>query len=238
MSNEFIPRSIGNQNCDKVPEGIPHPDFDYIRRSTTGDDEYPEEACPRYLQVNGKFDNLQVTSNVAAGGEVTSNGGSHILSNKKNLPFDMPHPTKEGWRLRHVCLEGPEIGVYLHGKGKGKIIELPDYWRGLVKQETISVNLTPIGNPYVIYVEKIEDNKVYIESNWQTSGVDIEYYYIIHASRFDDDLIVEYEGKTHEDYPNGNEGYSFNFEHNYVKNLIQEMVREYLENPLDKDAET
>ena len=192
MSNEFIPRSIGNQNCDKVPEGIPHPDFDYIRRSTTGDDEYPEEACPRYLQVNGKFDNLQVTSNVAAGGEVTSNGGSHILSNKKNLPFDMPHPTKEGWRLRHVCLEGPEIGVYLHGKGKGKIIELPDYWRGLVKQETISVNLTPIGNPYVIYVEKIEDNKVYVESNWQTSGVDIEYYYIIHASRFDDDLVVEY----------------------------------------------
>ena len=238
MSNEFIPRSIGRRNCDKDVEGIPHPDFDYIHRTTTGDDDYPEDACPRYLQVNGKFDNLQVTGNVAAGGEVTSNGGSHILSNKKNLPFDMPHPTKEGWRLRHVCLEGPEIGVYLHGKGKGKIIELPDYWRGLVKKETISVNLTPIGKPYVIYVEKIEDNKIYVESNWQTSGFDIEYYYIIHASRFDDDLIVEYEGKTHEDYPNGNEGYSFNFEHNYVKNLIQDMVREYLEKPLDKDSET
>ena len=32
-----------------------------------------------------------------AEGEVTSNNGSHILSNKKNQPFDMPHPNKEGW---------------------------------------------------------------------------------------------------------------------------------------------
>ena len=39
--------------------------------------------------------------------------------------------------------------------------------------------------------------------------------YIV-ARRLDDDLVVEYEGESHEDYPGGNEGYSFNFEHNYV----------------------
>ena len=41
--------------------------------------------------------NDDLTGTLVAGGEVKSNGGSHILSNKKDLPFDMPHPNKEGW---------------------------------------------------------------------------------------------------------------------------------------------
>ena len=67
------------------------------------------------IQQSGDDD---LTGTLAAGGEVTSNGGSHILSNKKDLPFDMPHPNKEGWRLRHVCIEGPEIAVYCRGRIK------------------------------------------------------------------------------------------------------------------------
>ena len=42
-------------------------------------------------------------------------------------------------------------------------------------------------------------------------------------------FLYSNEGESHEDYPGGNEGYSFNFEHNYVKNLIQETVREHLD---------
>ena len=170
---------------------------------------------------NGNF-----SGTVSAIGNVTSNDGLHILSNKKNLPFDMVHPTKAGWRLRHVCLEGPEIGVYVHGKGKGKTIEMPDYWRGLVRVETITVQLTPVGGPYILYVEKIEDNKVYVGSN---VDFDVEYNYLLHASRFDDDLIVEYEGKSHEDYPGGNEGYSFSFENDNMERIVKEVVRERLE---------
>ena len=45
MANEFIPRSIGRKNCDKGVEGIPHPDYDYIHRTTTGDDDYPEDGA-------------------------------------------------------------------------------------------------------------------------------------------------------------------------------------------------
>lgn len=177
---------------------------------------------------------------VVAGGEVRSNqvvsapivkdDFGNILARKKDLPFDIIHPTKEGWRLRHVCLEGPEIGVYLHGKNKGSVINLPDYWTGLVKEETISVVLTPIGNPYVLYIQKIENNKVYIGSNVDNIFKDkineIEYNYVIHASRVDDDLIVEYEGTSHLDYPGNNEGFAFNYEHNYMENLIKETVRE------------
>ena len=60
-------------------------------------------------------------------------------------PFDIPHPTKKGHRLRHVCLEGPESGVYYRGRLTGKnVIELPEYWRGLVDPETITVTLTQI----------------------------------------------------------------------------------------------
>ena len=29
--------------------------------------------------------------------------------------FDMHHPTKKGWRLTHICLEGPEAAVYHRG---------------------------------------------------------------------------------------------------------------------------
>lgn len=156
------------------------------------------------------------------GGIVASPG--HVLSMKKNLPFDMPHPTKEGWRLRYVCLEGPEIGVYKHGKASGKVFDMPDYWTKLVKQETITVQLTPIGKPRYLGVEKVEDNKVYVSGD--EPG---EYYYLLHAARYDDDLIVEYEGESHLDYPGGNEGYSFSFENDNMERIVKEVVREKLE---------
>ena len=43
--------------------------------------------------------------------------------------FDLKHPNIEGYRLRHVCVEGPEAAIYVRGKVKlDGIIELPDYW--------------------------------------------------------------------------------------------------------------
>ncbi len=30
--------------------------------------------------------------------------------------FDIKHPNKKGHRLRHVCIEGPEAGVYVRGR--------------------------------------------------------------------------------------------------------------------------
>ena len=60
--------------------------------------------------------------------------------------FDIKHPTKENHRLRYVCLEGPEGGVYHRGILKdSEFIELPDYWKDLVDTKTITVHLTPIG---------------------------------------------------------------------------------------------
>lgn len=230
--NQLVPRTVGAKDCsDPTISGRPSYNYDWVLKPDNDDnfnsiDLALKPECIPWYYYNMRVGSIYAVDSISffGKGEVISNGGTHVLSNKKNLPFDMPHPTKKGWRLRHVCLEGPEIGVYLHGKNKGMIIELPDYWKGLVKEETISVHLTPIGKPYVLFIEKIEDNKVYVDTNWKTSGIEIEYNYVIHASRYDDDLIVEYEGESHLDYPNGNEGYSFNYEHNYVENLIKETI--------------
>jgi hypothetical protein len=72
MAEEFVPQNIGKKDWDGPVLGTPHPNFDYIHRSTTGDADYPEESGPRYLQVNGKFDNLQVTANINATGTVAA----------------------------------------------------------------------------------------------------------------------------------------------------------------------
>ena len=172
--------------------------------------------------------NVTAMTNVQAQGEVMSNCGRHVLSLKKDLPFDMPHPNKEGWRLRHVCIEGPEIAVYCRGKvPPNGIINLPSFWEGLVNTEDMSISLTPIGSWQELFVKEIRWGKQVIVRNNAGGPINADYYIV--ARRLDDDLVVEYEGESHEDYPGGNEGYSFNFEHNYVEGLIRDMVNEKVE---------
>jgi len=116
-------------------------------------------------------------------------------------PFDIPHPSKKGQRLRHVSLEGPEIGVYYRGKLQDtNTITLPDYWENLIDQESITVNLTPVGSYQELFVEKIEWGKNIIVKNRE--GGPISCHYTVYAERKDmEKLIVEYEGTSPKDYP-------------------------------------
>ena len=103
--------------------------------------------------------------------------------------FDIPHPTKDGYRLRYGVLEGPENGVYYRGNTTSNVIELPDYWTGLVTEESITVQLTPIGSPTVHFLVKVENNKVEIGS----STGEINVSFIVFAERKDvDKITVEY----------------------------------------------
>lgn len=159
--------------------------------------------------------NVQTLGSVRATGEVTSNGGAHRLSNKKN--FDIPHPNKPGWRLRHTCLEGPANDVYYRGRLTGSnVIELPSYWKGFVDPESITVSLTQIGSSQDLIIEKIEwGSKIIIKSG---SAVNIDCYYLIHGTRTDGEkLIVEYEGESPADYPGDNSEYSVAGYHYDVK---------------------
>lgn len=147
-------------------------------------------------------------------GDVISNCGGHILSAKKN--FDIPHPTKEGWRLRHTCPEGPSNDVYVRGKVLNRTeIELPKYWKKLVDFTTITVSLTPIGAHQDVIVKRIDEEKVYLQSR---SGIPIHCFYHIFGTRMDGErLIPEYEGESPADYPGNNDEYSVSGYHYDVK---------------------
>ena len=88
-------------------------------------------------------------------------GGSFAATTKS---FIIDHPTKEKHKLRYACLEGPENSVYVRGKTSDSVIELPDYWTGLVHEDSITVNVTPIGN-HKVWVESINNNSVTIGSD-------------------------------------------------------------------------
>jgi hypothetical protein len=127
------------------------------------------------------------------------------LATKKK--FDIPHPTKEGWRLRHICIEGPTADVYVRGRlNNSNIIELPEYWRKLVDPETITVNLTPVGSHQELYVDKIEwGTRILIKNNCSSA---VNCYYTVYGERADTDKnIPEYEG-TYDDYPGDNRQYT------------------------------
>jgi len=121
--------------------------------------------------------------------------------------FDVTHPNKPGYRLRHACVEGPEAAVYVRGVlNNTNNIELPDYWNGFIDPETITVNLTQIGHSQDLIVEKIEwGRKIFIKSG---NGTTINCYYQVWADRLGEKLIVEYQGETPDDYPGENSTYS------------------------------
>ena len=142
-------------------------------------------------------DNLIANANVGIGVTPTYKlhvNGSFAATTKS---FDIPHPTKENKRLVYASLEGPENGVYIRGKNKTSVIELPDYWTGLVHEDSVTVTLTSIGknkqNKIRNYsVQMIDDNKVYIFTDSDDDVYD--YFYIIHAERKDVvKLVVEKE---------------------------------------------
>lgn len=173
--------------------------------------------CIGNSAVKGNFfasSNILARGNIVASGEVKSNCGGHVLSAKKN--FDIPHPTREGWRLTHTCVEGPEAGVYIRGRIRNKTeINLPEYWKGLVDINTITVNLTPVGAHQDVIVKRWDGEKVYLQAK---GGMPIDCFYYIMAERKDTEkLISEYEG-TIEDYPGDNSQRSIAGYHYDIKN--------------------
>lgn len=162
-------------------------------------------------QISGNFDvvgTIHCTGTLSADSTITapevSAGGITLTSRKA---FDIPHPTKEGWRLRHICPEGPTADVYVRGRitNKNKI-ELPEYWMGLVDPRTITVSLTPVGAHQDVVIKRISDNTVYLQAK---GGMPIDCFYHIYGERRDGEkLIAEYQGETPEAYPGDNSQYS------------------------------
>jgi len=125
----------------------------------------------------------------------------------KDKGFDIEHPTRKGKRVRHICVEGPESAIYIRGKLKGThIIDIPEYWQGLVDYDTITVNLTPCGKPDLsLYVKEIRDDKIILSSDHLTQ---VECFYQVWGNRIGPELHVEYDGESPADYPGDQSGHS------------------------------
>ena len=206
--------------------------FDYPTKGITSDVDYPVDACQPWLHYNMRLGGLIVDNEVGIGGKLdvglnlithgTGRFGGSVtaptfignLTGKAsgNKSFDIPHVTQPGKRIRHVCAEGPEAGIYVRGRLTGKnVIDLPDYWNGLVDPETITVSLTQIGTSQDLIVDRIDwGQKVYIKSG---SAVAIDCYYEIWAARYinpedhNEKLHVVYDGESPTDYPGNNDNF-------------------------------
>ena len=127
-------------------------------------------------------------------------------------PFDIEHPTKgKGHRLRYACIEGPEVGVYHRGRLKeSNVIELPYYWKDLVDENSITVQLQPIGSNQNLVIQEFNNEFIVIaEDSTNTDLITdlstIDCFYHVYGERKDiNPLIVEYEGETWQDYPDPN----------------------------------
>ena len=102
-----------------------------------------------------------------------------IEANTKNFLID--HPTRQGYKLRHSTLEGPEQGIYHRGTTDARSFALPDYW---ATWDDYTVHLTAQEQGSV-WVEAIEDGVVYVGQ----SRPDIEYSYLVIGKR--GDIVVE-----------------------------------------------
>jgi hypothetical protein len=102
--------------------------------------------------------------------------------------FIIDHPTKQDMKLRYGSLEGPENGVYVRGRANTNTIELPDYWMQLVDENSITVNLTPIGKKQELYVKSISNNIVTVGG-----ARSLDFFYTVYAERKDvEKLVVEF----------------------------------------------
>jgi len=152
--------------------------------------DYTGTPSAQQITVWNDADTLEGASGVTWDGNEFNIQGV-LSAEEKN--FDIPHPSKEGWRLRYSVLEGPERGVYVRGQISGSnTIELPDYWSGLIYEDSISVQLTPVGSPCTHYVDTVTTASITVGC---TCG-EVNAYYIIHAERkAEDPVLVEYQVK-------------------------------------------
>ena len=195
MAGEFTPssRPDGPDCTDRAAYGSASTLDQYITKQyLLAEDDYPADACPNRYYSRAKIDDFEITNdltmggnisggvNISCSGNVSGNTGSFSVK-----PFNIPHPSpdKEGMRLVHACLEGPENGVYFRGRVTNqKQIFLPPYWKDLVDWTTITVNLTPIGSHQSVIVKRFDEDKIYLQSN---GGLPIDCFYHVYGTRKD-----------------------------------------------------
>lgn len=161
-----------------------------------------------------KFNGL-VTADIIKCATINAPVGNIKVNNGRctgNKPFDIPHWKQKGKRIRHICVEGPESGIYIRGRlTDSNVIQLPEYWDGLVDYDSITVQLQPIGERhYHLNVMEIDNEKIVVK---EADDKPFECFYHIWVARWIDPrnhnekLHVVYDGESPADYPGENENF-------------------------------
>ena len=174
----------------------------------------PDSTMPESsLGVSGGLPTgIKVKGNVYVEGDLYTTGSvdcisvgrleaRHSVADALPKKFDIVHPSLgEGTRLAHACIEGAEVAVYHRGRVKNeKVIILPSYWKDLVHETSISVQLQPIGAHQDVIVKRWDSEKIYLQAR---GGMPIDCFFHVYGERKDiNPLTVEYQGDTWEDYP-------------------------------------
>ena len=209
ISKGFVPGSSESSNCeDSQVYGNPSTNYSYILKPRMiPEDEWNATCNPLYHQT-AKIDSLRIKTDIQGSGgtgpisvnssAVTFSGNVSAINVTATTVtcgglkcFNIPHPNKENKRLVHACIEGPEAAVYIRGRlTEESVIELPEYWKGLVDPETITISLTQIGSSQDLIVDGVEwGNRVRVRSG---NASRIDCYYHITATRIDlAPLVVE-----------------------------------------------
>ena len=212
--NLLFKPGVGVKDCTEQPGGwgTPNTLFDYIWKGDISQATYPPDACPPRYHSKAQIDTLQVNTLLTAPSATIPNVTGVASGNKLLASFDIPHVKEKGKRIRHIITEGPEAGIYVRGKVvEASVIELPEYWDGLVDPDTITVTLTQIGHSQDLIVESIEGCKTILLKSGV--GASINCHYEVWAARWldpmdhDQKLQVVYDGESPEDYPGGNENF-------------------------------
>tara|TARA_A100001515_G_scaffold115431_1_gene97058 strand:- start:24 stop:905 length:882 start_codon:yes stop_codon:yes gene_type:complete len=183
--------------------------------TVAGDDK---TANALLISGGSSVDTIRVVGDMHVTGSVDCGNKGRLaaaLAVARALPpksFDIEHPIKgKGWRLRYVCLEGPEAAVYYRGRLKeSNVINLPEHWKGLVHEDSITVQLQPIGRQQNLVIQEFNNEFIVIaEDSTNTDLITdlstIDCFYHVYGERKDvNPVLVEYEGNDRYDYPDPN----------------------------------
>jgi hypothetical protein len=96
--------------------------------------------------------------------------------------FVHPHPTDPSKEIRFTCLEGNESGTYFRGSGELRggraTIKVPEDFLLVSEAEGLTVHVTPIGNPTVIWVESQDLTSIVVRGEPDTG-----FNYIVNGVR-------------------------------------------------------
>ena len=128
--------------------------------------------------------------NISANGGLQYDNTTHEVTYNSNKSFIIEHPKDETKYLVHVCLEGPEVGVYYRGEGKitndeSVVIKLPDYVESLACD--FSVQITPI---YDGKLKHYNTSRV-VNNQFCVYGENGEFFWIVHGKRNNDVFHAE-----------------------------------------------